>query len=93
MKSKNIFSQHYLALPPNSSITTTPVAQPDLINSPAFAFQLICNVHSNNPYWLPLAVYKTVDAHKYLQIKLPKLSLDVCANSDCQTHVSRFFVN
>nr|CAD2135291.1 unnamed protein product [Meloidogyne enterolobii] len=89
-----IYSKHpYIvnsdySLPPNSTITSTPVTQPDSINSPAFAFQLICNDHSSNPYWVPLAIYKTVDPHKYLQMRLPKLNLDVCENSDCQTHCS-----
>uniref|UniRef100_A0A1I8C1U7 G_PROTEIN_RECEP_F3_4 domain-containing protein n=1 Tax=Meloidogyne hapla TaxID=6305 RepID=A0A1I8C1U7_MELHA len=81
-----IVSSDY-SLPPNSTITSTPLTQPDSINLPAFAFQLLCNDHSNNPYWVPLAIYKTVDPHKYLQMRLPKLSLDVCDNSDCQTHV------
>ncbi|CAK5010047.1 unnamed protein product [Meloidogyne enterolobii] len=89
-----IYSKHpYIvnsdySLPPNSTITSTPLTQPDSINSPAFAFQLICNDHSSNPFWVPLAIYKTVDPHKYLQMRLPKLSLDVCENSDCQTHCS-----
>ncbi|KAL7077356.1 hypothetical protein ACQ4LE_003075 [Meloidogyne hapla] len=82
-----IVSSDY-SLPPNSTITSTPLTQPDSINLPAFAFQLLCNDHSNNPYWVPLAIYKTVDPHKYLQMRLPKLSLDVCDNSDCQTHCS-----
>jgi len=42
---------------------------------------------------VPLAIYKTVDPHKYLQMRLPKLFLDVCENSDCQTHVSGFLIS